>query len=492
VDKKYRIWVWILPLWMLLLSGCLSSHFPRMVNDKAHFLGLVPLPTDNLWVQVRRDFSFDSVKELNLQLRIVEMQRHKQQLIKNIKLAEPYLYEIYQQIKAQNLPSELMLIPFVESSFDPFAYSFVGAGGLWQMMPGTASGFGLKINWWYDGRRDVVASTAAALQYFKYLHAQFGDWLLAIAAYDAGEGRVRRAIQDNRNHNLPTDFWSLRLPRETQEYVPKLLAIRQIIKHPSRYQIELPEIKSQPTFQTLHLDRQWDFKTLAKMAGTSEKIIRRYNPAFRRWAMDPKGPYTLILPIDKVSYFQNSYQALSNKIRAKHSVMWDRYKVVSGDNLWNIAKSYGIKIQALKTVNHLQDAPLKPGKILLIPRWDQQIAPSTHPMQQAISGDRLPGPRRIEHWIQKGDSLEKIARKYKVGPGMIAYWNQLTVKSMLHVGRPLVIWQHKKPINRTYTVRSGDTLSHIAMRYATTITMLRNRNHIQGNNIKIGQVLLVE
>ena len=209
--------------------------------------------------------------------------------------ADLYLYYIVTELERRGMPLELALLPVVESAFEPYAYSRARASGLWQFIPGTGSRFGLKQDWWYDGRRDIVESTRAALDYLQYLHDEFnGDWLLAIAAYNCGEAMVERAAQANRAAGRPVDFWSLWLPGETRAYVPKLLAMKRLVMDPETYGLSFSPIPNQAYFARVPTHGQINLKLAAEIAGISPQDLYELNPAFHRFATDPSGPYFLL------------------------------------------------------------------------------------------------------------------------------------------------------------------------------------------------------
>jgi len=229
--------------------------------------------------------------------------------------ASPYLFYIVEQLEARNMPGELALLPMLESAFEPRATSNKGAAGLWQFIPGTGRSFGLKQDVWYDGRRDITASTRAALDYLTLLHKQFNhNWMLALAAYNAGEGRVQKAIDRNKQAGKPTTFWYLDLPKETREYVPKLLALAKVVEYPERHSISLPPIENKPYFIPVDLDKSLDFNKVAKLANIKMEVLKGLNPGYRRASTHPNGPRQLLLPI------ANATKLLDNLSGAKKSI----------------------------------------------------------------------------------------------------------------------------------------------------------------------------
>jgi membrane-bound lytic murein transglycosylase D len=276
----------------------------------------------------------------------------------------PYFYHILSEINRRGLPAELALLPAVESAFDPFARSPQGAAGLWQFMPRTASHMGLRQDTWYDGRRDVVAATAAALDYLTQLQQRFdGDWLLALAAYNAGPTRVQRAIRYNRKHGKPADFWHLQLPRETRDYVPRLLAVRTLVTTPAIYGLTLPAVVDSPYFSVLDSGGALDLAVAARLAGVAVDEIRRLNPALTRQTVRRGGSHRLLIPAARAASFRTKLAGLAEQQR-QH---WVRHSVHAGDTLSAIAQRYRIGIAHLRQFNDLPDSRIKAGDLLIVP-----------------------------------------------------------------------------------------------------------------------------
>jgi membrane-bound lytic murein transglycosylase D len=254
---------------------------------------------DDLFDRLRAGFVLDEVQEPAIDDQLAWLQRNSDYLERVFQRAQRYMYHIVTEVEARGMPLEFALLPVVESAYEPFAYSSGRAAGLWQFIPGTGVRFGLKRDWWYDGRRDVIESTRAALDYLQALHDQFdGDWLLAIAAYNVGELTVQREVDLNRAAGRPVDFWHLKLPAETRAYVPKLLAMKRLMAEPERYGLEFAPIPNEPYFAVIDTDSQIDLKIAARLAGTSFDELVALNPGYNRWATDPDGPHRLLVPID--------------------------------------------------------------------------------------------------------------------------------------------------------------------------------------------------
>lgn len=475
-------------LLIILLAGCAKSTFED---------NLPPFLRGSFWHQVSDNFQIpDQSQRPEVQKEIRFFLHNKSHLNKVLNNSAPYIQYLYQQTQERKLPAELALLPFIESEYQPFAYSKVGAMGLWQMMPGTASGFGIKINWWYDGRRDIISSTHAALNYLHYLNNYFNNnWLLAIASYNTGEGTVDHAIKFNVKHHAPTDFWDLRLPRETETYVPKLLAICEIIKNPGKYGITLPRVSDNQYLAQIDVGSQIDLNQAAKLAEVSPELIRKLNPGYLRWATDPNGPFTLLIPQSQVKIFENNL----NDLPEYHRVTWLRHHVKSGDNLITIARRYNTNTSVVKKVNNLKSSNIGVGETLLIPKSVQHLW-QTHFSSQnkLISESNIPGPKQKTYTVKPGDTVEKIAKHYHdVSVRDILFWNNLSTRDKyLTPGTELTIWTHNdihsfNPENYYHKVKPGDNLDTLAKRYGSTVKAIKRKNKLKSNNIPIGKVLII-
>ena len=267
----------------------------------------------NLWDSLKEDLELShETDNPEVQKQITWYQHHQTYLNHAIKRAAPYIFYVYQQTQKQHLPAELALLPFIESNYNLSAASEVGATGLWQIMPGTARESGLKINSQYDGRRSLTASTRAALNYLSSLHRYLNkDWLLALAAYNSGQGTLLQAIKQNTSEDQDTDFWSLPLPQQTRTYVPKLLAIAAIIHQPERYHIHLQPVNNTPYLSSVTIVEKTDFNQAARIVGISTATLRQLNPAFRQWPLiAANGPMNLVIPINKAAQFKRTLAQL--------------------------------------------------------------------------------------------------------------------------------------------------------------------------------------
>lgn len=474
-----------------------ATQDPCLIYDDALDNFVIP-EANQLWPRLRAGFGIDDSEAVNgnplIAKRLSWYEKHPKHIGDVALRGELYLHFILEQLDQKNLPYELALIPMVESGFDPFAYSQASASGLWQFMPKTGAYLGLQQNWWYDGRRDITASTEAALTYLTSLHKQFnGDWLLAIAAYNSGPGTVRKAIKKNRKRGKPTDYWSLPLPRETRQYIPKLFALKEVILRPDLHNTVLPAIADAPYFALANISSQLDLAQAAKLAGIDIDKIYQLNPGFNQWATSPDGPHKLVIPTTQYDQFIQALQSLPNDER----VTWERYTIAQGDSLIRIAKRYRTNTALLKSINNLKNNTIRAGKTLLVPRASQDnhfyiLSSAQRMKQQQGRGKGV----RIHYTVQSGDSLWTIAKQHTTTTKQLAKWNNMKPRDTLKVGRQLVIWDNSKQAQNTrkihYTVRSGDSLSRIASKYSVSIRSLERWNNLNRKHIlKPGKKLVV-
>jgi len=467
-------------------------------------LYLVTDPTLSIWPRIREGFKLpDDAKHKSLQRELAWFARHPKYMQRVMRRADPFLYYILEETEKRGLPTELVLLPIVESAYQPFAYSHGRASGIWQFIPSTGRMYGLKQNWWYDGRRDIFASTKAALDYLESLNKQFkGDWMLALAAYNSGSGTVRRAIRRNKKANRPTDFWHLKLPKETQAYVPKLLALKAIISSPEKYSVSLRCIPDAPGFKQVTTKAQIDLALAAELAEIDIDTLYNYNPAFNRWATDPDGPHSLILPIASAASFEQNYA----KLPAKDHLRWQRHKIKSGDTLSEIAVKYKTSVKHLRKVNNIRGNNIRAGKYIMIPVASKNSSSyalsSSQRLKAKQSTKQGSNSTRINHIVQNNESFWTISRKYKVDMHKLAKWNGMAIKDPLRKGQKLVIWSNsgKRSLAKArtsnsrvksihYTVRNGDSLSRIASKYSVKVKDLHRWNKIKGKYIQPGQRL---
>jgi len=468
----------------------------EIATEEVAVESITPAPITDLWQRIRNGYAIPyptmhtaTEKQLNWFV------KHPDYVDRVVERARPYLHHIVDELEQRNMPLEIALLPVVESGFQPFAYSHGRAAGLWQFIPGTGKVYGLQQNWWYDGRRDVVESTRAALDYLQKLHRDFGDWQLALAAYNCGEGTVGRAIKRNKKAGKATDFWSLDLPKETSAYVPKLMAVARLINEPEKFQISLKPIDNSPFLTVVEVGSQIDLAVAAKLAGISTDEIYQLNPGFNRWATRPEGPHNLVVPLEKAVVFQ---QALAD-LPADQRVQWTRHKIKSGESLGLIAKHYKTTVAVIKEANALGSSSIRAGRHLLIPIASG--VPSSYPMtaSQRLAtrqNKKQSGNKKI-HTVVAGDTWWDIANAHKVDVRKLTKWNGKAPGDTLSLGQKLVIWTKGKssPSSKTvrsvnYKIRSGDSLWKISQKFNVSVAQVREWNGLSDRTLlKPGQNL---
>lgn len=449
-------------------------------------------PWNDLLEQLRRGFSIQPVMNSRVEAELNWFVRHPKYLERVFNRAQQFLPHIVAQIEANNLPLELALLPIVESAYDPFAYSHGRAAGLWQIIPGTAKRFGIRQNWWYDGRRDAVDATRGALAYLAYLHKfNDGDWLRAIASYNSGEGNVRKAVRRNRARSKPIDFWNLKLSRETSAYVPRLMALVEIVRDPAAYGITLPAIVNEPQFVSIEIGSQLDLALAAELAGLTLDHLYQFNSGLNRWATDPAGPHQLRVPIAAANSFA---EALAD-VPEKERVRWKRHKVRNGEAISVIAEKYHTTLAAIRSANGLRNNTIRAGAYLMIPVATKQLSDynKSADERRAKTQNRPRKGNRVDYVVASGDSFWSIGQRFGVGTRALASWNGMAPRDTLKIGQKLVIWTSKTPPGSAagnsltrklrYTVRRGDSLYLIASRFRITVSDLVRWNKIDKSKI---------
>jgi len=454
-------------------------------------------PAPNLWTRIRRGFRLPDGNEARVQTEVRWYRSHPAYMKRTARRAKPYLYFVVQQAKQRGVPTELALLPIVESAYDPFAYSNGRAAGLWQFIPSTGRHFDLSQNWWYDGRRDVAASTGAALSYLKALHDEFnGSWLLALAAYNSGAITVQRAIERNRRRGRPTDFWHLDLPAQTRAYVPRLLAVRDIVQNPGEYGIDLPFIANAPYLARVNLDGQIDLAIAANMAGISLRQMYLLNPGYNRWATPPDGHSTLFIPAADKGQFLARLETMKKQVE----VQWAAHRVRSGETLGTIARRHHTTVSELKRRNGLHGSMIRAGATLMVPSASQHFTRYvlSQSMRTASTQNQSHGARKVRVRVQHGDTLWGLARLYHVSVAKIASWNGMAPRDPLHVGQKLVIWKKagaqvarhrgkRYPVSAVrrihYVVHRGDSLSSISDHFNVSLHKLAHWNSLSLSSV---------
>ena len=455
---------------------------------------------DDLFDRMRAGFALDEVQEPAIDIQLAWFEHNPDYLERVFQRGQRYLYHVVTEVEARGMPLEFALLPVVESAYEPFAYSSSRAAGLWQFIPDTGRRFGLKQNWWYDGRRDVIESTRAALDYLQALHDQFdGDWLLAIAAYNVGENAVQRELDYNRAHGKPTDFWHLKLPGETRAYVPKLLAMKRLMAEPERYGLEFAVIPNEPYFAVIDTGSQIDLKIAAQLAGASYDELVALNPGYNRWATDPEGPHRMLVAIDNADGFEAALQTLLPEERVRFAV----HEVTRRETLAMIAKQYGTTVAVISKVNDLKDGKVAAGDSLKIPQISGELPDKV--LLAALRVDRPDLGGRKQHQIvyrvRAGETLSSIARRHGMPVSTLARLNNLGTADSLVKGQRLVIKASARRFREEgtasgrrvlYTVRRGDTVYSISRQFQISVPQLKTWNGLNHHHqIRAGQRLVM-
>lgn len=436
------------------------------------------LENKEIWQALSRSFRLnEEVEHPQVEKHIKKLLQNKPQLQKLIEYSSPYLYYIHNEVKKRNLPGELALIPIVESAFDPFAKSHAGAVGLWQLMPATSSDLGVTRDWWFDGRRDIHESTQASLQYFEYLNKFFkGDWSLAIAAYNAGQGRVKKAMNKNENKGKSTSYWSLPLPKETKDYVPKLFALAKIIENPERYNVNLPFIPNTPYFKFIKLDSPIELAKAAKLANMNLAEFKDLNPGHKQWLTQPETEHKIAVPVEKIPAFKKNLE----KATAKEAdlVEWKEHTVKKGESMQKIAKNYKMPKQMLTEVNDKLPAKVKPGSTVWIPRPAVQLSDKL--------SDKLAANIDSKDYVKLGSiGNGKKSKTTSKASAASAKKNNTTAKT-----KPT----EAKNTARYHKVKSGESLGAIARKYHVSVKKLKRSNQIRMTKkglVRAGQRLVI-
>jgi membrane-bound lytic murein transglycosylase D len=486
-------------------SGVDSAALPGPPADS-----VVTVRQPDLLERVRAGFTLDDVDEPAIDAQANWFANHPDFLERTFGRSELWLYYIVGQLEQRNMPRELALLPVIESAFEPYAYSSARAAGLWQFISDTGRRFGLKQDWWYDGRRDPIEATRAALDYLQALHDEFnGDWLLAIAAYNCGEMAVTRAVEKNQRAGRPPDFWHLKLPAETRGYVPELLAMRRLVANPGRYGLEFSHILNEPYFVPIATGGQIDLEVVAKIAGISTEDLYTLNPAFHRWATDPTGPHRLLVPVDAAEGLEQTLAQLTpdQRMRIEH------YTVQRSDSIATIARHFLTKPEVVRELNDLGptdrlvvDTSLRvPSSTIVLP---EKVARAAMLFDSPVRLRRHHrGVRPDIRVVRRGDTLYGIAQRLGTDVHTLAQANGLRPGDRLHAGQKLRVGSgaSARASNAgsvalassdggrrvTYTVRRGDTIYSIARLLQVTVLELVGWNGMSGDrSIKPGQTLV--
>lgn len=497
-----------------MLSGTLESPLDAENSSTVEHSPLLKQNGD-LWERIRMGFALAEMESPLVQEHENWYANRPDYVRRMVDRSQRYLFHIVEEVEKRGMPTEIALLPMIESAFNPKAYSRAHASGIWQFIPSTGKHFGLQQNWWYDGRRDIMAATDAALDYLQKLHDMFGSWELALSAYNWGEGNVMRAVGRNDAKGLPTDILSLRMPPETRNYLPKLLAIKNIIANPEAFGIALAPIPNQPYFVKVAADKHIDLTLAARLAEMPEAEFASLNPAHNRPVINSKDTDYLLLPVDKVDTFTSNLENYDKPL-----VSWGAYTLGRGEKLDKVARKFSLSVAQLKEINGISGKRRLSGGTLLVPlgefaaRRSGDVLSANFAVREepeAVAGTRI-------HVVKKGDTLFSIARRYALSPEQIKSLNRLkservslgqklvlerqaAVKNLAAASRPSqplksaqpemkakaakpanvaqsAVKPRGKPGATQYTVRRGDTLSSIAKRHNVAANDIQRWNNI--------------
>ncbi len=444
-----------------MLAGCATnnSHNPYAPAKKyytaaetSRTIDLTHPPRD-MWDRIRRGFAIPNLNDELTEKWTNYYASRPESILLMSKRASKYLYHIVDELDRRGLPTELALLPFVESAYNPTAYSRAKASGLWQFIPSTGKHYNLQQDWWRDERRDPIASTNAALEYLAYLYDFQGDWYLALASYNWGEGAVKRAMEKKAQAGLPTDYGSIDMPEETRNYVPKLQAIKNIIANPAKFGISLPEVTNTPYFTTVRKEQDIDIEVAARLAEMPVEEFKALNASFNRPIILAEHKPTLLLPTNRVDIFNANLEAYKGRLSS-----WQTYKSKRGESYAAIAKQHGISLSTLRTVNGLSS------------RETRAVAQTTLLVPARQTG----GAIQLASFTPPDTSAEA----------------SLPARARSNRQRDVVVLQRKANV-RSHTVKGGDTLFSLAKRYNTSVDELRKLNNLKSDKLSMGKRLRV-
>ncbi len=473
-----------------------------------------------IWKGLVNGFAIEGRKDHRLTPHLLWYQKNHDYLDRTLSRARPYLYLIIERFRKNRLPLELALLPAVESAFRAYAYSPGSAAGLWQFIPATGKTYGLRQDWWIDERRSILASTDAAIHFLRDMVREFnGDWLLALSAYNAGAGNVRKAIrsyhqeQQKKGHkrqksnnvdNTAPQFWDLPLPRETQGYVPRILALARFLEQMDHYRYTPPQTPDQPLSREVSTGgRQIDLAIASDLAGIEQQELYQLNPGLNQWATPPDGPHSLLLPMAAADRFETNLASAPPAL-----IEWRRHTVQRNETMSEIALRYHTTAAIIRKQNRKKSNRLRAGEEITIPIPKAPIDSYTYTSSARLKRlqNKSRNGRRLEHTVARGESLWKISKKYGTTTQQLAHWNGMAPGDTLREGKELVVWIRPRPMPELrarpgfvtkmatstlyYTVKPNDTLSEIATRFHTTVSSIQRLNKLKnGTLIRPGDTL---
>ncbi|HSV83836.1 MAG TPA: transglycosylase SLT domain-containing protein [Ramlibacter sp.] len=449
-------------------SGPLSAIQPAEVSSS----GVATLePPADLWARIRRGYSMPALDN-DLVRRQEQWYASRPDYIQRMTdRSRKYLFHVVEELERRNMPSELALLPFIESAFNPQAVSSARAAGMWQFMPATGKDFDLKQNFFRDDRRSVLQSTRAALDYLQRLHGMFGDWHLALAAYNWGEGNVSRAIQRNQRNGLGTAYTDLNMPDETRNYVPKLQAVKNIVATPEQFRADLPVIENHPYFQSVTLPRDMDVALAARLADVELDDFKALNPQLNRPVILAAGTPQILLPWDNATVFKRNFEAYSEGRYAS----WTAWSAPATMSVGEAAKRHGMNESDMRSVNSIPPRMLiKAGSVLIVPRRtaDQSdVAEHVADNGQLSLAPEIVLQRTVVR-ARRNESVASIARRYRVSPAQVADWNDVRASAVFKAGQQVVL-QLPVRVAARMTARSAlrDVVARPALRATAKVSV---------------------
>jgi len=464
-------------------SECITTYSDNecITSSEESLVVFKPLPSD-VWEYMifnsnyEKDFILDQKTLSYINRHIQDLEKFNDYLNKSYY----FIYYVIQELEAANLPVELALIPFIESNYDPFSISPSGAVGLWQFMPKTGRIFNLEKSWWSEDRHDPFRSTHAAIGYFKYLFERFdNDIYLALAAYNAGPTYLDRQIKKNYRRGMDTDFWSLSLNSQVTEYIPKYVALREVVFNSEKYNVNLPFVPVESVVQKIEIPGQVEILTLSEYLDIKPELIYKLNAGYTKWASAPKDKSIFYVPIEKTFLLDSPDSPFENV----NQINWISHVVVSGDSLWKLAKKYDTELKIIKEINYIDSDLLSINDTLLIP------------LSKSKSNNFIPYEMHI---VSEGDTLWDLSKKYNIAIEDLIRMNSLNKDSYLQLGQQLTIGN--KNIHRNieskkrtilYSVKQGDNLYKISDLFDVTVESIKEINDFETSVLMPGQIIKI-
>lgn len=482
------------------LSRTVFPEARPLVEEKQTFNIAEVARHPDLWSRIRSGFKMPDLDSPTVRKWEQYYANRPDYLNRIIERGNRYLYHVVEEVEKRGMPMEIALLPMIESAYNPKAESSARASGMWQFIPETGKRYGLERTWWYDGRRDVVAATSAALDYLTEIHGMFGDWQLALASYNWGENAVARAVAKNQATGLSSAYSDLRMPVETANYVPKLMAVRNIIANPSAYGIEIADVPNKPYFMAIDNNRHMDVRVAAQLAEIPVAELLRLNPGFMRPVIAQKDERKLVLPADKVETFQLN---LANY--DKPLLNWQPYVTRKGEDLDKLARKFGISLAELKSIN---DIPVKAraasGQTILVPKIEH-LDVSDRQTLAALAANRTAEPvdrgendkprtakPQAQHRVTRGETVFSIAKRYNISVAQLRTMNGKK-NNRVAVGEKLWVAAAAKaaPAKRQYVAKRGDTVKTVARRFNVAAVDLMKWNNLEQPNLQPGSRIVI-